>query len=219
MTTLVIADDQDLVRAGLRALLSSDPNFRILGEARTGREAVTLARKYAPDVVLMDLRMPDGTGIEATREIADDATLEGVRVLVLTTFDDDDDVFAAIRAGAAGYVLKDTAADELRRAIGIVAAGGSTLTPDVARRVMDRLAVTLPDRAAAHALDDLTERELEVLRGIARGETNEEIGAALHISHATARTYVSRILTKLGARDRTELAITAHRAGLDLRDR
>lgn len=216
--TVLIADDQDLVRAGLRALLGNDEDLRVVGEARTGREAVALARRYAPDVVLMDLRMPDGTGVEATREIVGDAALAGTRVLILTTFDDDDDVFEAIRAGAAGYALKDTGVDELRRSIVVVAAGGSVLAPEVARRVMARLAVSLPDREAADSLAELTERELEVLRGVARGETNEEIGASLFISQATARTYVSRILAKLGARDRTELAIIAHRAGMDTRD-
>lgn len=214
-TTVLVADDQDLVRAGLRALLASDGGLRVVGEARTGREAIALARAKRPDVVLMDLRMPDLTGVEATRSIAGDPSLAATRVLVLTTFDDDDDVFEAIRAGAAGYVLKDTAADELRRSIHTVAAGGSALDPDVARRVLHRLAGALPDRDAARQLDDLTEREIDVLRCVARGATNDEIGDALHISQATARTYVSRMLAKLGLRDRTELAIFAHRAGLD----
>lgn len=214
MTTILLADDQDLVRAGLRSLLSADADLSVVAEARTGSEAVAAVRRHRPDVVLMDIRMPDVDGIEATRQIVGDPALSATRILVLTTFDDDDDVFEAIRAGAAGYVLKDIGADDLRRAVRVVAEGGSTLEPAIARRVMTRLARSLPDRQAFASLADLTDRETEVLRLVARGATNDEIGADLHISPATARTYVSRILAKLQARDRTELAIIAHRAGL-----
>lgn len=213
MIRVVIADDQDLVRAGLRALLSNDAGISVVAEVSNGAEAVTAVRTLTPDVVLMDLRMPGTDGIEATRLIRADRTLDGTRVLVLTTFDDTEDIVEATRAGAAGYLLKDTPGDELRRAVHVVDGGGNLLSPTVARRVMEQLATRSP-ATSVPSLDELTDRELAVLRRIAHGETNAEIGRTLHVSAATARTYVSRILAKLGARDRTELAIIAHRAGL-----
>ncbi|CAM3251226.1 response regulator [Stackebrandtia soli] len=214
MINVLIVDDQELVRTGLRALLSNDPGIHVADEARTGGEAVTLARRLRPDVVLMDIRMPDMDGIEATRSIRADPNLAGVRVLILTTFDDDADILEAVRLGAAGYLLKDTPSDELRRAVHTVAAGGNLLSPEIARRVMEHVAHAPPPPTPDPRLAELTERELAVLVRIGHGDTNSDIAAVLFISPATARTYVSRILAKLGARDRTELAVIAHRSGL-----
>lgn len=214
MTRVLLADDQDLVRAGLRMLLGADPAIEVVGEARDGDEAVARSCELRPDVVLMDVRMPGTGGIEATRRIRSDPELGGVRVLILTTFDDDDDVLEAIRLGAAGYLLKDTASDDLRRAVHTVAAGGNLLSPDITRRVMEQLASVPAQEPPDPRLAELTEREVAVLQRIALGETNAEIAAQLHISPATARTYVSRILAKLHARDRTQLAVIALNAGL-----
>lgn len=214
MITVVLADDQDLVRAGLRALLSGDEQITVTGEARDGREALELSRRHRPDVVLMDIRMPGHDGITATEQITADEDLSAVRVLILTTFDDDEEILAAVRAGAAGYLLKDTPGSELRLAVRTVAAGGNLLSPQITRQVMSHLAAGPPASAPDPRLERLTERELEVLLRIAHGESNTEIGARLFLSPATARTYVSRILAKLDARDRTELAVIAHRSGL-----
>ncbi|GGR45267.1 DNA-binding NarL/FixJ family response regulator [Nocardioides luteus] len=214
MTRVLLADDQDLVRAGLRMLLGADPDLEVVGEARDGDQAVARCRELRPDVVLMDVRMPGTGGIEATRRIREDPELVGIRVLILTTFDDDEDVLEAIRLGAAGYLLKDTGSDDLRRAVRTVAGGGNLLSPEITRRVMEHLAAAPRQEPPEPRLAELTERELAVLRRIALGETNAEIAAVLHISHATARTYVSRILTKLQARDRTQLAVIALNAGL-----
>ena len=211
MITVLLADDQELVRAGLRSLLEHDPGITVVDEAADGAAAVRRVRQHRPDVVLMDLRMPGTNGLDATAEIVADPRLRDVRVLVLTTFDEADDVLAAIRAGAAGYLLKDAGADELRRAVRAVAAGQSPLAPGVTRHVLDVVArQPRPDRD----LSGLTGRERAVLARVGLGETNAEIGRALLISPATARTYVSRLLTKLDARDRTQLAVIAHRAGL-----
>jgi DNA-binding NarL/FixJ family response regulator len=174
--------------------------------------AVREARRLQPDVVVMDLRMPGGGGLDATREIT--ASVPGTRVLVLTTFEEPGEIDAAVRAGAAGYLLKDTGADELRRAVHTVAAGGNLLSPTVARHLMDRLAAQDPVPERDPRLAGLTARELQVLARVGLGETNQEIAAALFISPATARTYVSRLLAKLRVRDRTGLAVIAHRARL-----
>ncbi len=214
MTRVLLVDDQDLVRAGLRALLSNDPDLSIIGEATSGDEAVAMTRQHNPDVVLMDIRMPVMNGVEATRQIRADPDLISTRILILTTFDDEDEILEAIRFGAAGYLLKDTPSGELRAAVHAVADGDNSLSPSIARRVMDHIAKTPRPMIHNQRLDKLTDRELAVLQRIAHGENNTEIAEVLFISPATARTYVSRILTKLQARDRTELAIIAHRSGL-----
>ncbi|GAB3186638.1 response regulator transcription factor [Nesterenkonia suensis] len=203
------------MRTGLRALLTHDPEIEVVAESRTGQDALRAVRAHRPDVVLMDIRMPVMDGIEATRQICADPELGDSRVLILTTFDDDQDIVDAIRAGAAGYLLKDIPAAELRAAVRTAADGGNLLSPAIARKVMEHMASTpSPQDGTAVDLSALTDREVEVLTRVGHGETNAEIGAALFLSPATARTYVSRILSKLQARDRTELAIIAHRAGL-----
>jgi DNA-binding NarL/FixJ family response regulator len=210
---VVLVDDQDLVRAGLRALLDSDPGITVVGEAADGRNGLSVVRQHRPDVVLVDIRMPVLDGLETIAAIRADPALADVRAVVLTTFDDDADVLEAVTLGAAGYLLKDTRADDLRRAVHTVAAGENLLSPAVTRRVMERLAAA-PVPSPDPRLAQLTERELAVLARVGLGETNDEIGRVLHISPATARTYVSRLLGKLQARDRTALAVIAHRAGL-----
>jgi DNA-binding NarL/FixJ family response regulator len=213
MITVVLVDDQALVRVGLRALLEHDPQIRVVGEAESGRAGVQLARRARPDVVLMDIRMPGMDGLQATREILSDAELSGTRVVVLTTFDEDEQIYEAIRAGAAGYLLKDLSPDELRRAVHVVAGGEALLAPSITRRVMRQLAAT-SGAPNPRLLDELTEREREVLRHVGLGESNDEIARSLVISPATARTYVSRLLDKLDARDRSQLVIVAYESGL-----
>ncbi|GAA2532978.1 response regulator [Winogradskya humida] len=214
MIRVVLVDDQELIRAGLRALLASVPDVEVVAEAGDGVAGLAVVRRHLPDVVLMDLRMPGGDGLTATAQITRDASLNGVRVLVLTTFDEATEIDSAIRAGAAGYLLKDIGSDDLRRAVRVVAAGDNLLSPAVTRHVMDRLASQDAPAEPDPRLARLTEREREVLSRVGLGETNQEIGEALFISPATARTYVSRILAKLDARDRTQLAVIAHREGL-----
>lgn len=215
MIRVMLVDDQDLVRAGLRAVLSNADDIEVIAEARHGEEAVQTARLEKPDVVLMDIRMPVLDGIRATEQITGLPQLAGTRIVILTTFDEDEDIVDAVRAGAAGYLLKDTGSEQLREAVRTVAAGGNLLSPQITRKVMEHMAAQpQPDSAPAVDLSALTDREREVLVRVAQGETNAEIGSALYLSTATARTYVSRILAKLHARDRTELAIIAHRAGL-----
>ena len=215
MIRVLLVDDQDVVRVGLRSLLRKDPEIHVIAEAQNGEEAIQAARLEQPDVILMDIRMPVLDGIEATRRIMSlDARAE-TRVVILTTFDDDEDIIDAVRAGAAGYLLKDTGAVELRHAVRTVHDGGNLLSPHIARKVMTHMAAqTAPEEPEPVDLSALTEREAQVLVRVAQGETNAEIGSALYLSPATVRTYVSRILTKLDARDRTELAIMAHRSGL-----
>jgi DNA-binding NarL/FixJ family response regulator len=214
MITVLLVDDQRLLRAGLRAILDRAPDIEVVGEARNGREALKACRELRPSVVLMDLQMPQMNGHEAIRAIREDPLLRTTPVLVLTTFDDDDDVVEAVAAGANGYLLKDLDADELRRAVRNAAEGRAEMAPGVLRRMMNRMA-RLPTRRTREAeLAGLTEREVEILTQVGLGLTNEEIGAALFLSPETARTYVSRLLTKLGARDRAQLVVMAHRAGL-----
>jgi DNA-binding NarL/FixJ family response regulator len=213
MIRTVLVDDQELVRAGLRPLAQHDGDIEVVGEAGDGRAGLALVRDVRPDVVLMDVRMPRMDGLEATRAIVADPALKDVRVLVLTTFDEDDHVFAAIRAGASGYLLKDVSPAELRAAIRTVAEGDSLLSPAVTATVM-RAVATGPLVRDTGRLAGLTEREREVLEQVGRGLTNDEIARELYLSPATARTYVSRLLTKLDARDRAALVVLAYETGL-----
>jgi DNA-binding NarL/FixJ family response regulator len=209
---IVLADDQQLVRSGFRMILRADPGLEVVGEASDGVEAVSLARELRPDVVLMDVRMPRVDGIEATRQIGTSA--EGPRVLVLTTFDLDEYVFAALRAGASGFLLKDAPEEQLLAAIRIVADGGSLFAPTVSRRLIERFAALDGDAATPPDLDALTAREVEVLRLLARGRSNAEIAAELVVSEHTVKTHVARVLGKLGLRDRIQAVILAYESGL-----
>lgn len=214
-TCVLLADDQVLVRSGLRMIVESAEEFTVVGEAATGVEALATARELKPDVVLMDIRMPGMDGIEATREITADPALTHTRVIVLTTFDLDEYVFDALRAGASGFLLKDTDPDELLEAIRVVAGGEALLAPSITRRLIAefvRQPATTPQQIAA--LGELTEREREVLALVGRGLTNAEIGERLFISPATAKTHVSRVMIKLGARDRAQLVVVAYESGL-----
>ncbi|WP_243228994.1 response regulator transcription factor [Microbacterium sp. CIAB417] len=210
---VVIVDDQELVRAGLRPLAERDGDIRVVDEAPDGRSGLSRVREHRPDVVLMDIRMPMMDGLEATRAIVSDPALDGVRVLILTTFDEDEHVHEAVRAGAAGYLLKDVSPEDLRSAIRTVAAGDALLSPAVTATVMRAAAgaARTPDRSR---LDGLTEREIDVLTLVGRGRTNDEIAADLFLSPATTRTYVSRLLGRLHARDRAALVILAYETGL-----
>ena len=214
MISVVLIDDQDLVRSGLRLLLERDPDLQVLGEAENGRSGVRLVQRVKPDVVLMDIRMPEMDGLTATRAIVGDPALNNTRVVVLTTFDEDEDIQEAIRAGAAGYLLKDISPEELRRAVHVVAGGEALLSPSITRRVLQQLATQSSGSTNASLIAGLTEREREVLRQIGLGESNEELAQTLYISPATARTYVSRLLAKLDARDRAQLVILAYESGL-----
>jgi DNA-binding NarL/FixJ family response regulator len=213
---VVIADDQALVRGGFAVLLNTAADIEVVGEAADGRAALELAVRERPDVVLMDVRMPEMDGLEATRRITGDERLTATRVVILTTFDLDEYVFEALRAGASGFLLKDTLPADLLAAVRVVASGEALLAPHVTRRLIEEY---LRRRAAAvpgpsPAVSQLTQREAEVLVAVARGQSNSEIAAALHMSHATAKTHISRILTKLDARDRAQLVMLAYEAGL-----
>jgi DNA-binding NarL/FixJ family response regulator len=212
---VVLADDQALVRAGFKVLLDTEDGFTVVGEAADGSAAVALAKSCRPDVVVMDIRMPGMDGLDATREITTDPELAEVKVLVLTTFDLDEYVFEALRAGASGFLLKDTEPVELLRALRVVAAGDALLAPTVTRRMIAEF-VARPEhrRPSPDALHELTEREREVLALVAGGLSNDEIAAHLVISPATARTHVSRVMTKLHARDRAQLVVLAYESGL-----
>jgi DNA-binding NarL/FixJ family response regulator len=212
---VLVADDQTLVRGSFRVLVDTAPDLLAVGEAGTGTEAVELARTKRPDVVLMDVRMPGMDGIEATRRIIGAPETPDVRVLILTTFDLDEYVYAALRAGASGFLLKDTPPGDLLAAIRVVAAGDALLAPAITRRLIAEFAGRPePGIRPTASLADVTDREREVLTLIARGLTNTEIAAHLHVSLATAKTHVSRLLTKLAARDRAQLVIVAYETGL-----
>ncbi|MBF6177328.1 response regulator [Nocardia otitidiscaviarum] len=213
MIRVALVDDQHLVREGLRALLERADDIEVVGEAATGATGVELVAATRPDVVLMDIRMPGGDGLAATKHIVAQPELRDVRVVVLTTFDTDDNLLEAMRAGAAGFLLKDTDPDGLREAVRIVARGDALLSPAVTRRVM-LAAAAGPHPRAAELLDRLTAREREVLAEVGAGRSNSEIAATLHMSPATARTHVGRLLTKLDARDRAQLVALAYETGL-----
>jgi DNA-binding NarL/FixJ family response regulator len=210
---VLIVDDDALMREGLRGILSRDPTIEVLGEARDGRDALYRARLLRPEVVLMDVRMPDLDGISATRELL--RASPDVRVVILTTFEDDDYIFGALSAGASGFLLKRTSPEDLVAAVHTIAAGDSLLSPSVTSRVIARMAEQPgPDAARDARLDELTPREREVLELIARGLSNGEIGARLLIEESTVKTHVKRLLAKLGARDRVQAVIFAYETGL-----
>ena len=211
---VLVADDQALVRAGFVALLDAQDGIEVVAEADTGTRALAAARELRPDVVLMDIRMPEMDGLAATRDIAGDPTLAEVRVVVLTTFELDEYVFEAMRAGASGFLVKHTEPADLVRAVRVVAEGDALLSPSVTRRLVSEFAARTKQPGPAADLSELTSREREVMTLVAEGLTNAEIGTRLFMSPATARTHVSRILTKLGARDRTQLVVLAYESGL-----
>jgi DNA-binding NarL/FixJ family response regulator len=220
MIRVLLADDQPLVRAGLRVLFESEPDIAVSGEAANGEEAVSLARHTRSDVVLMDIRMPVLDGLEATRQIAAEEQLDAVKVLILTTFESDEYVFEALRAGAGGFLLKDAEPTELLHAVRVVAAGEALLSPSVTRRLITRFIAT-PERdpAPPRQLEALTDREREIMALVAGGLSNDEIAELLTISPATAKTHVSRAMLKLGARDRAQLVVLAYQTGLVLAER
>ena len=212
---VAIVDDQPLIRTGLRTMIEHDADLEIVGEADDGEKAVALVRRHRPDVVLMDIRMPVVDGIEATRRITADPDLGAVRVLMLTTFDLDDYVYAAIRAGASGFMLKDARPEDILSAVRVVAAGDALLAPSITRRLIEELAARPAETPAPPAeLAALTEREREVLALVGRGLSNAEIAERLYVSPATAKTHVSHIMTKLYARDRAQLVVLAYESGL-----
>ncbi len=214
MIRVLLADDQHLVRAGFRTLLDSEDDIEVAGEAANGAEAVNLASELRPDVVLMDIRMPELDGIEATRRIASDDQLADVRVVILTTFEMDEYVFEALRGGASGFLLKDTEPVELLRAVRVVAGGESLLAPRVTRRLIAEFAARSPGRRSPPLLAVLTDREREVMALVAAGLSNDEIAEQLVVSPATAKTHVSRAMVKLHARDRAQLVVFAYESGL-----
>ncbi|HEY4151739.1 MAG TPA: response regulator transcription factor [Pseudolysinimonas sp.] len=211
---VALADDQQLIRAGFRSLLEAEPDLEIVGEAATGREAVALVTRERPDVVLMDIRMPDGDGLWATEQIVANPQLSGTRVVVVTTFELDEYVAQAIRAGASGFLVKDTEPVELIRAVHVVAGGDALLSPRVTKRLLERVAGTFRQPPDTSRLAALTDREREVLALVGQGLNNDEIGRELFLSPLTAKTHVSRIMSKLLARDRVQLVVIAYETGL-----
>lgn len=217
MTTpirVLLADDQQLIRTALSMVIADLPDIEVVGEAADGEEAVALVDRLAPDVVVMDLRMPGTDGIEATRRITRGTGTEGTRIVILTTFDDDDHVYGALRAGASGFLVKDMALDDILAAIRIVAAGDALIAPSVTRRLIQDFASNPQQSMQRRELTAITGREREVLTLVGRGLSNTEIAAELCISVATAKTYITRLLAKLDARDRVQLVIIAYEAGL-----
>lgn len=211
---ILIVDDQALIRSGLRMILEAEPELSVIGEAGDGREALEIAARSRPDVILMDVRMPVMDGIEATRRLNASSLDPKPRVLILTTFDLDEYVYAAIRAGASGFLLKDAPPDDLIHAIRVVARGEALLAPTVTRRLIEEFAARPAPEAAPPGMDELTEREVEVLRSLAAGLSNAEIAEALFVSEATVKTHISHILTKLDLRDRVQAVVVAYESGL-----
>ena len=210
---VVIADDQELVRTGFRLILESENDIEVIAEASSGSEAVALAHQHHPDVVLMDIRMPELDGIDATRQLAATPSDPPARILILTTFDLDEYVFEALRAGASGFLLKDVAARQLAAGVRMVAAGDALLAPAITRRLMDEFAATVPT-ASPPGLDDLTPRELEIFRLVAQGKSNADIADELIIGQTTVKTHVARVQTKLGVRDRVQAVVLAYETGI-----
>jgi DNA-binding NarL/FixJ family response regulator len=215
MTRVAVVDDQALVRSGFVVLLRSSPDIEVVGEASDGAEAWELCRRTAPDVVLMDVRMPRMDGIEATRRILSDPRCANTRVLVLTTFDQDELVLAALRAGASGFLLKDTRPTQLLEAIAVVASGDALIAPSVTRRLIEQLAA-LPTPVSPPEDDGLTGRERDVLVAVSNGLSNQEIADHLHMGYGTVKTHVSHLLTKLECRDRAQLVMRAYESGLTI---
>ncbi len=214
MIRVVLADDQRLVRAGFRSILDDEDDIEVVGEAATGAEAVRLARELRPDIVLMDIRMPEQDGLAATEEIVADETLADVRVVILTTFDVDDYVYGALRAGASGFLVKDTEPMELLHGVRVCARGDALIAPTVTRRLIAEFAGRVRHPDPSPRLNALTEREREVMGLVGAGLTNDEIARRLVLSPATAKTHVSRIMTKLDVRDRAQLVILAYESGM-----
>ncbi|MFD9033626.1 response regulator [Streptomyces sp. NPDC056527] len=214
MIRVVLADDQTLVRAGFRSILADEDDIEVVGEAGDGEQAITLARELRPDVVLMDIRMPGLDGLEATRRITADARLEEVKVVILTTFDVDDYVYGALRAGASGFLVKDTEPMELLHGVRVVARGDALIAPAVTRRLIAEFAGRSKQPDPSPRLNALTEREREVMGLVGAGLSNDEIAQRLVLSPATAKTHVSRIMTKLDVRDRAQLVILAYESGM-----
>ena len=211
---VMLADDQALVRAGFRSLLDAQDDIEVVGEASSGDEAVGLASELSPDVVLMDVRMPGMDGLAATRAIADDERLADVRIVVLTTFGLDEYVFEAIRSGASGFLVKDTEPDELVQAIRVVAGGDALLSPSVTRQLLAEFATRAKEPIRTTGLEELTDREREIVALVGEGLSNQGIAERLFVSPATAKTHVSRAMGKLGARDRAQLVVIAYESGL-----
>ncbi len=212
-TRVLIVDDQSLVRAGFRLILESQPDFAVIGEAPDGEEAVALARRYRPEVVLMDIRMPRMDGLEATRQILENGMSQS-RIVILTTFDLDEYVYAALRAGACGFLLKDVTPEQLIAAVRLVTAGDALLAPSITRRLIERYAVRDAPSGLTRDLSELTPREADVLRLIARGLGNQEIGEKLFVSEATVKTHVAHILDKLQVENRVQAVVAAYESGL-----
>jgi DNA-binding NarL/FixJ family response regulator len=216
MIRVVLVDDQSLIRMGLRAVLERTADIQVVAEAGNGADAIMLAERERPNVMLIDIQMPVMDGIEAIRQIAQRSALRDIKLIVLTTFGEDDYIFPAIQAGAVGFLLKDIEPDDLRNAIRRVAQGDALMSPEVTRRVMSHLAKGNAGMTHPQRLEGLTEREREVLEHVAKGHNNDEVASALDITPATARTYVSRLLTKLKVRDRAQLVVLAYESGLVL---